>query len=73
MDKGTLDVDNVMTFAAAVVVDLPSTERGGWILGLLELVDAACQERGDGDGFSDCVMVVFLALSHRLTDGAWKR
>ena len=73
MDKATLNVENVMTFAAAVVVDLPSGERAGWILGLLKLVDVACAERGDGDGFSDCVMAVFLALSHRLTDGAWKR
>ena len=73
MDKGTLDVDNVMTLAAAVVVDLPTKERAGRLLYLLELVDTACQERGDGDGFSDCVMTVFLALSHRLTDGAWKR
>ena len=73
MDKATLDVENVMTLAAAVVVDLPTKDRAGWILGLLKAVDVACAERGDGDGFSDCVMAVFLALSHRLTDGAWKR
>ena len=73
MVKGTLDFQNVMALAAAVIVDLPNKERGAWVIHLLKLVDVACAERGDGDGFSDCVMAVFLALSHRLTDGAWKR
>ena len=66
-------MESVMDLGAAVIVDLPANERAGWLLYLLKRVDVACAERGDGDGFSDCVMAVFLALSHRLTDGAWKR
>ena len=71
MDKEALDVKSAMDLAAAVILDLPADERAGWVIYLLETVDGACQERGHGCEFSDSVVTVFLALSHRLADGAW--
>ena len=74
MDKEALDVTNikdVMDLGAAAILDLPADERAGWVIYLLETVDGACQERGHGCEFSDSVVTVFLALSHRLADGAW--
>lgn len=70
MDK--LDTKSALDLAAAVIVNLSANERAGWILYVLETVDGVCSERGD-ETFSDSIVTVFLALSHRLVDGngAW--